>query len=90
MDSHCLQAQRYMILYVLSREGNYTEASQKIADLAQEMDRIEPRNAYLYDEFAKTFCRLVSRLCKALNSSSSDLITEMKSPETFWNHQFVL
>ena len=59
MDSHCLEAQRYIILYMLSREGNYSEAAQKIADLVQEMDRIEPRNAYLFDHFAKTFCRLV-------------------------------
>ena len=62
VDSHCLQAQRYMILYMLCREGNYGEAAQKIADLVQEMDRTEPRNAYLYDEFAKIFCRLVSKL----------------------------
>ena len=60
VDSNCLQAHRFTILYALCREGNYQDAASKIGDLLQVMDRVEPRNATLYDEFARVFCRLVS------------------------------
>ena len=60
VDGHCLEAQRCMILYSLCREGNYPDATSKIQDLLQEMDRMEPKNPYLFDEFAKVFCRMVS------------------------------
>ena len=62
MDPHCLQAKRFEVLYHLCREGAYDEASQKMADLKMELDRTEPKNAYLYDEFAKVVCRVVSIL----------------------------
>lgn len=66
MDAHCLEAQRYLILYQLCREGAYDDAAHKVGDLLQEMDRVEPKNAFLYDEFAKVFCRVVSDSCLKL------------------------
>jgi len=31
----------------------------QIGDLLQQMDRQEPKNAFLYDDYAKVFCRIV-------------------------------
>ena len=35
------------------------QAAMQIGNLMQQMDRQEPKNAYLYDEYAKVFCRIV-------------------------------
>ena len=37
-----------------------SQAANKIGDLLQLMDRVEPKNAYLFDTVAKVFCRVVS------------------------------
>ena len=38
----------------------YSQAANKIGDLLQLMDRVEPKNAYLFNTVAKVFCRVVS------------------------------
>lgn len=59
VDAHCLEAQRYMILHQLCREGNYQDAASRIGELIEVLDREEPKNPYLFDEFAKVLSRMV-------------------------------
>ncbi|ELU05036.1 hypothetical protein CAPTEDRAFT_159405 [Capitella teleta] len=90
LNSNCLQAQRYLILHQLSREGNYSEAASAMADLLQVMDREEPANAQLYDDFARVFGRICGRNAMVLQQSyfmaeravqldhtSADFLTEL-------------
>lgn len=60
-DMHCLEALRYQTLYLLCREGNYSEASTKLGDIITTLDRSEPRSANLYHSMAQTFCRICGR-----------------------------
>ena len=49
--------------------GIYLQAANKIGDLVQLMDRVEPKNPVLFDAFAKVFCRVVSNAQAVLNVS---------------------
>ncbi|XP_063424970.1 tetratricopeptide repeat protein 21B-like [Mytilus trossulus] len=60
-DMHCIEALRFQALYMLCREGNYSEASAKIGDLITTLDRFEPRSAVLYYTMAQGFCRICGR-----------------------------
>ncbi|XP_078334494.1 tetratricopeptide repeat protein 21B-like isoform X3 [Crassostrea virginica] len=60
-DLHCAEALKYQVIYLLSREGNYSEASNKIGDLISALDRFEPRSAFLYYHMAQIFCRMCGR-----------------------------
>ncbi|KAK2186994.1 hypothetical protein NP493_181g04009 [Ridgeia piscesae] len=61
LDENCLPALRFQILHMLCRDGNYENAAMQIGDLLQQMDRQEPKNAFLYDDYAKVFCRISGR-----------------------------
>ncbi|CAD5116982.1 DgyrCDS5817 [Dimorphilus gyrociliatus] len=61
IDSGCLEANRFIILQILCREGNYEEAGNLIGELLGHMERTEPKNAYLFNEYSKTFSRLSGR-----------------------------
>lgn len=60
-DLHCTEALKYQVIYLLSREGNYSEASGKIGDLISALDRFEPRSSYLYYHMAQIFSRICGR-----------------------------
>ena len=90
IDPSCLEAKRYIILQLLCRDGNYQEAANKLGELLQEMDRIEPKNPYLYDNYAKTFSRVSGRnqqvlqqtyymqeRAVSLENTTSDYVTEL-------------
>ncbi|CAH1774388.1 unnamed protein product [Owenia fusiformis] len=90
MDGHNIEAQKYIILHLLCREGNYQEAAEKLADLLQDMDRNEPQNGQLFYEMSQVFCRLCGRnsavlqqtffMCEravGLDNSNADFVTEM-------------
>ncbi|XP_061174848.1 tetratricopeptide repeat protein 21B-like isoform X2 [Saccostrea echinata] len=60
-DLHCTEALKYQVIYLLAREGNYSEASNKIGDVISALDRFEPRSAFLYYHMAQIFCRMCGR-----------------------------
>ncbi|XP_048728803.1 tetratricopeptide repeat protein 21B-like isoform X2 [Ostrea edulis] len=60
-DLHCTEALKYQVIYLLSRDGNYSEASNKIGDLISALDRFEPRSSFLYYHMAQIFCRMCGR-----------------------------
>ncbi|XP_046549679.1 tetratricopeptide repeat protein 21B-like [Haliotis rubra] len=61
VDMHCIEAMRFTGLQWLCRDGNAAEAASVIGDLITNMDRFEPRNAYLYCNMAQVFARLSGR-----------------------------
>ncbi len=46
-------------LSLLARDGNYSEASDKIGELIQLIDRFEPDNHALYHDMSLAFARMV-------------------------------
>ncbi|KAK3772094.1 hypothetical protein RRG08_061179 [Elysia crispata] len=60
-DMHCIEAMEYQIVHTLAREGNYSEASSKIADLVTTLDRLEPQTGQLYMHMAQVFSKLGGR-----------------------------
>ncbi|XP_064595299.1 tetratricopeptide repeat protein 21B-like isoform X2 [Liolophura sinensis] len=60
-EANCLEALKYEVLNFLCREGDCQTAAYKCGDIIQAMDRIEPRNAYLYKSMAQLFSRLCGR-----------------------------
>ncbi|CAH3123731.1 unnamed protein product [Pocillopora meandrina] len=58
-NRNCIEAQRMVVLYTLCRDGKYNEASDRLGELIQMVDRCEPRNSYLYHDLSQA----VSRLC---------------------------
>ncbi|XP_053327438.1 tetratricopeptide repeat protein 21B [Spea bombifrons] len=60
-DSHNLEALRILALHYLCREGNVHEATSKLGDLINALDRLEPRNAPLYYSMSVAFSRMCER-----------------------------
>ncbi|XP_066301202.1 tetratricopeptide repeat protein 21B-like [Branchiostoma lanceolatum] len=68
-DSTCLEAHRMLVLHMLCREGSYSEASNKLGELIQYLDRFEPQNPYLYMDMSQAFCRLAGRNIQVLQQT---------------------
>ncbi|MEE6489492.1 hypothetical protein FKM82_015590 [Ascaphus truei] len=60
-DSHNLEALRMLALHYLCREGNVHEATSKLGDLINALDRFEPNNAQLYYSMSLAFSRMCER-----------------------------
>lgn len=60
LDRHCIEAQRYLIIYDLVWEGNYDSASSRFNDLVSSLELREPKNGTLLYETGKLVARLVS------------------------------
>lgn len=60
IDSNCIEAKKYNILYRLVRESAYEEACNEMGELISTIDRLESKNAYLYVTISATFARVVS------------------------------
>ncbi|KAK6970975.1 Tetratricopeptide repeat protein 21B [Biomphalaria glabrata] len=89
-DIHCIGAIEYQVLCMLCREGNYAEASTKIADLVTTLDKVEPQSGQLYYHMAQVFSKLCGRnnlvlqqtqvfieRAVSLDSNSADFVNEM-------------
>ncbi|CAG2113462.1 unnamed protein product, partial [Medioppia subpectinata] len=61
IDKHCLDAQRYLIVYSMAWDNNQEAASSKLLDLIASFEIREPKNADLYYESAKLFARIAFR-----------------------------
>lgn len=60
-DNHNLEAIRILALHYLCREGNVHEATTKLGDLINALDRFEPHNAHLYYSMSLAFSRMCER-----------------------------
>nr|DBA19793.1 TPA: hypothetical protein GDO54_015570 [Pyxicephalus adspersus] len=60
-DNHNLEAIRMLALHYLCREGNMHEATTKLGDLINSLDRFEPLNAHLYYSMSLAFSRMCER-----------------------------
>ncbi|XP_040213995.1 tetratricopeptide repeat protein 21B [Rana temporaria] len=60
-DNHNLEAIRILALHYLCREGNVHEATTKLGDLINALDRFEPHNAHLYYNMSLAFSRMCER-----------------------------
>lgn len=56
-----LEAQRVMILFLLSREGRTKDAAEQIRELVDALKAVEPANPALYHEIARCNARLSDR-----------------------------
>ncbi|EDO49516.1 predicted protein, partial [Nematostella vectensis] len=61
INRNCIEAQRMVILFMLCRDGSYTEASEKIVELIHALDRCEPKNPHVYCNISQGFSRLCGR-----------------------------
>ncbi|KXJ11499.1 tetratricopeptide repeat protein 21B [Exaiptasia diaphana] len=61
INRNCIEAKRIVLLYLLCREGNYNEVSDKVVELIQIIDRCEPRNPALYHDISRGISRLCGR-----------------------------
>ncbi len=60
VDVNCIEAQRLLALSLLTRDGNFNEAAEKISGVVQLVDRCEPSNHGLYYNTSLALARLVS------------------------------
>lgn len=60
-NRNCIEAQRMVVMYTLCREGKYSEASDRLGELIQMVDRCEPNNPFLYHDLALAFSRMCGR-----------------------------
>ncbi|XP_020612885.1 tetratricopeptide repeat protein 21B-like [Orbicella faveolata] len=60
-NRNCIEAQRMIVMYTLCRDGKYSEASDRLGELIQMVDRCEPRNSFLYHDLSQAFSRLCGR-----------------------------
>ena len=54
-DPNNIHSSIYQALHLIVREGDYQEATNKIGDLLEKLDRLEPRNGDLYHRLAQLF-----------------------------------
>ena len=54
-DPNNIHSTIYQALHLVVREGDYQEATNKIGDLLEKLDRLEPRNGQLYHRLAQLF-----------------------------------
>ncbi|XP_022660212.1 tetratricopeptide repeat protein 21B-like isoform X2 [Varroa destructor] len=55
MDTNCIQAQRYQVVHLLSKQNNVKEAQRRIHEVLASLDIAEPHNSWLYYETASIF-----------------------------------
>ncbi|XP_069472384.1 tetratricopeptide repeat protein 21B [Ambystoma mexicanum] len=60
-ENHNLEALRMLALHYLCREGNVHEATTKLGDLINSLERFEPHNPQLYFKMSLTFSRMCER-----------------------------
>jgi tetratricopeptide repeat protein 21B len=60
-DSYNIEALKILVLVHLAREGRQVIAANRMGDLLQAIDRMEPKNAALYYNTARPFSRLAGR-----------------------------
>ncbi|XP_071825631.1 tetratricopeptide repeat protein 21B-like isoform X2 [Apostichopus japonicus] len=68
-DSNCLEALRLEILHFLCRDGSYDEASARLGELIQLLDRFEPKNPDIYLDYCQTYARLCARSPQVLQQT---------------------
>lgn len=61
MDPHCLEALKVKVLSLISRAGNYEEASLNLRRFYGEMEKFEPKNCELFVDSAQIFSRVCGR-----------------------------
>lgn len=89
-EKHNIEAQRFLILYALCREGDHTQAADRLVELIHTFDITEPKNAVLRCESAQLFSKICGREIKVLlhtyslaekaaelDSMNADYVTEL-------------
>ena len=56
---HCIEALRFRLIGLLTRDGNYPEASKRLEEFVRNVDRHEPHNPPFLLECARLFSRTV-------------------------------
>ncbi|CAM4741593.1 unnamed protein product [Rotaria magnacalcarata] len=69
IDSNCVEAHKYHYLYLLCKEGNYTDAQQAFNRLLQSIDISEPKGAWQYFEISQVVARVCGRNSQILHQS---------------------
>ncbi|XP_023227553.1 tetratricopeptide repeat protein 21B-like [Centruroides sculpturatus] len=92
-EKNNIEAQRYLILYSLCREGDHNQAAEKLVELLHIFDISEPKNALLRYESARLFSKICGRQNKilqhtyALAEKAADLDTLNADYVTELGHQ---
>ncbi|KAF0296470.1 Tetratricopeptide repeat protein 21B [Amphibalanus amphitrite] len=58
---HCIEALRFRLIGLLTRDGNYPEASKRLEEFVRNVDRHEPHNPPFLLECARLFSRTCGR-----------------------------
>ncbi|CAF0901528.1 unnamed protein product [Adineta steineri] len=84
IDSNCVEAHKYHYLYLICKEGNYSDAQQAFTQLLQALDISEPRGAWQYYEISQVVARVCGRNPQILHHSDTLLqrALEMDSANT--------
>lgn len=61
IDKHCLEPQRYLIVYNMAWESNDDLAIQGMVNLLSSLEVREPKNAFWYYETGRLFARLADK-----------------------------
>eukprot|EP00794_Sanderia_malayensis_P003381 gene3381-3871_t len=72
-EAHNIEAKRISVLYLLCREGKCPEAVDKIGELIQTLDRVEPNNPFLHCSLSKGIARVCGRNGVVLQQSMAML-----------------
>ena len=57
----CIEAKRMLALHLLAREGAYDRAAVNIGEIIQLLDRLEPKNHFLFWDMSLAYARMVSQ-----------------------------
>ncbi|CAF0759693.1 unnamed protein product [Adineta ricciae] len=69
IDSNCVEAHEYHYLYLVCKEGNYSDAQQAFNQLVQAIDISEPKGAWQYYEMSQVVARVCGRNPQILQHS---------------------
>ena len=61
-DINCIEATRVLALCLLVRDGEYEQGAERVSEVLQLIDRLEPSNHGLYYDTSLAFARLVCSL----------------------------
>jgi tetratricopeptide repeat protein 21B len=70
-DGSDVQALRFVVVYYITRESKPTEISKRLAELADALEKNEPKNAKLYYDVAQLTARLATRKKSLLQQTYS-------------------
>ncbi|XP_033124188.1 tetratricopeptide repeat protein 21B-like [Anneissia japonica] len=70
-STHCLEAVRIEVLYLLSKESNSEAAVSKLGELIEKLDRFEPKNPHAYFNMSLAFCRMCGRNPEVLQQTNT-------------------